>query len=421
MIKFTRKKYLEKIKKWFDLYNLVYLTWTRQVGKTTIWKMFLEWKKHIYLSLDIYNFQNVSTTKDFLDYFKIYEWINLLDYDYLFFDEVKSFDNIWNVLKWFVDIYDKKILCSSSWNINIVKSIAKNLTGRYEIIQVYPLDFAEYLEDLDKQLFNQYLQLTSALNETFYQKIEKIFLQYLQFGALPRVLSLWYWKEQEKIRILENIIESIKNYDLSVLLNEKSKWKLEDLLYLFAEKNWSVLKIDKLVQEIWVKRNQLQQIINAINEVGLILFLKPFFTQKKYELSKANKVYFIDTGIYQTFLKDYNLIWEKKWKVIENSVFIQLLSNISNYDIYFWRNKNQYEIDFGLKNKLTGRLIPIESKSDDKDNIPKIFTSFAEKYWEKIEYFIKITKTLETQRIENLWGKKILIKFIPLFKLPIKV
>ena len=158
------------------------------------------------------------------------------------------------------------------------------------------------------------MQLTSALNEAFYQKIEKIFLQYLQFGALPKVLSLWYWKEQEKIRILENIIESIKNYDLSVLLNEKSKWKLEDLLYLFAEKNWSVLKIDKLVQEIWVKRNQLQQIINAINEVGLILFLKPFFTQKKYELSKANKVYFIDIGIYQTFLKDYNLIWEKNEK-----------------------------------------------------------------------------------------------------------
>jgi predicted AAA+ superfamily ATPase len=81
-----------------------------------------------------------------------------------FFDEVRSFENIGNILKGFVDNYNKKILCSSSGNINIVSSIAHNLTGRYEIIQVYPLDFEEYLEDLDNDLFFQYKNLTPNLN-----------------------------------------------------------------------------------------------------------------------------------------------------------------------------------------------------------------------------------------------------------------
>jgi len=417
MLKFSRKKYLKKIEKAFSLYNLVYLTWTRQVGKTTLGKMFLENKEFIYLSLDVYNLMDIRTTSDFLDYFKIYENINLLDYDWIFFDEVKSFENIWNILKWIIDNYDKKILCSSSGNINIVKSIAKNLTWRYEIIQVYPLDFEEYLEWFNLNLYEQYKKLTPTLNNAFYTKIEKIFEEYLKFGALPKVLSLWYGQQETKVKILENIVNSIKMYDLNIVLKEKEKWKLEEVLQLLAEKNTTVIKFDKLVQELWIKRQQIQNIVEAINQVWLILFLKPFFTKKKYELSKANKAYFVDTWIYQTILKDYTLLWEKKWKIIENIAFVQLISNIENYDIYFWRNKNQYEIDFVLKNKLTNKLIPIEVKSDNKDNIPKIFKSFAEKYSNDVEYFVKVTKTLEWERKENFWWKEFVIKFIPLFKL----
>jgi predicted AAA+ superfamily ATPase len=74
---------------------------------------------------------------------------------------------------------------------------------------------------------------------------------------------------------------------------------------------------------------------------------------------------------------------------------LQILPNLEKYHIYFWRNKNQYEIDFILKNKLTNKLIPIEVKSSDSDNIPKIFKSFAKKYSTNIDYFVKITQTLE--------------------------
>ena len=128
-----------------------YIIWyillvARQVCKTTIWKMFLEWKKHIYLSLDVYNLQDIETTKDFLDYFKIYEWIDLLKYDYLFFDDVKSFQNRGNILKWFVDNYDKKILCSSSGNVNIVKFIAQNLTWRYDNCSGVSIGFLRIFE-----------------------------------------------------------------------------------------------------------------------------------------------------------------------------------------------------------------------------------------------------------------------------------
>jgi hypothetical protein len=39
-------------------------------------------------------------------------------------------------------------------------------------------------------LYEQYKKLTPTLNNAFYTKIEKIFEEYLKFGALPKVLSL---------------------------------------------------------------------------------------------------------------------------------------------------------------------------------------------------------------------------------------
>jgi len=42
----------------------------------------------------MYDLKFIEATKDFLDYFKIYENVDILSYDWLFFDEVKSVPNI---------------------------------------------------------------------------------------------------------------------------------------------------------------------------------------------------------------------------------------------------------------------------------------------------------------------------------------
>jgi hypothetical protein len=56
-------------------------------------------------------------------------------------------------------------------------------------------------------------------------------------------------------------------------------------------------------------------------------------------------------------------------------------------------------------------LIPIEVKSNDKDNIPKIFKSFDLKYWDRIKFFIRTTKSLV--KIRDLNWKK--VYFLPAF------
>jgi predicted AAA+ superfamily ATPase len=66
---------------------------------------------------------------------------------------------------------------------------------------------------------------------------------------------------------------------------------------------------------------------------------------------------------------------------------------LKNLNLYYRKNISGSEIDFVVQD-LFGSLIPIEVKSNDKDNIPKIFKSFDLKYQDRIKFFIRTTKSL---------------------------
>jgi predicted AAA+ superfamily ATPase len=66
---------------------------------------------------------------------------------------------------------------------------------------------------------------------------------------------------------LENILESIKIFDLNILLNKQDELYLEKFLKLIAEKNTSVIKIDKIVEELSLKRRKIEKLIKAANIV----------------------------------------------------------------------------------------------------------------------------------------------------------
>ena len=93
-------------------------------------------------------------------------------------------------------------------------------------------------------------------------------------------------------------------------------------------------------------------------------------------------------------------------KDVEMFVYLHLLFNLQDFDeLYFYQTLNETEIDFILKKN---KLIPIEVKSSNKDNIPKIFKFFCEKYFSEIDFMVKTVKFWVNERKE-----KCLIKFVP--------
>ena len=94
------------------------------------------------------------------------------------------------------------------------------------------------------------------------------------------------------------------------------------------------------------------------------------------------------------------------WIDAEQTLFLNLRFNLSFQDrLYFYQKLNGTEIDFILKQDW--ELIPIESKLNDKDIIPKSFHSFVEKYGNEIKVLYRTTKSRNFTR-EYKKSKKVI-------------
>ena len=181
-----RKKYLDQIEKIFILNKSVFLVWARQVGKTSLMKIFWEWKNSFYINFDeiaalwFLEFQNLQ---EFLDYINAYFWVEIRDFDLILFDEVIRVKNFNIILKAFLDKFpNKKIIASASWNYDIVWEIVEWLAWRIVKIEVFPLDFKEFLDFKWKKINFE------NITENIFNLIKTDLLEFITFGSYPEVV-----------------------------------------------------------------------------------------------------------------------------------------------------------------------------------------------------------------------------------------
>lgn len=387
-----RTKYFKLIDQVVNLKKSVFFTGSRQVGKTTLMKSYLESKKisYFYANFDeifwfwIGDFKNVA---DFVDYLKMFYQNDFLEHNFIVFDEIIRVKNFNIILKALIDRYPEKIFfCSASGEYEIVENILEWLAGRIVKVNVYPLDFNEFLQFKNVK----FIKCNSPLH---FDLIKKYLLEYLRFGGYPEVVL--NEDENAKKIILKSIVDSIFQKDLLKLVKEEKIFQLIKFVKLLRNNIWSLFSYEGFANKLGVKLNDLKVFINALERIQLVFLLNPFFTDKKIEISSKQKIYINDFGIYNFLVNNFDV--ELDGKFVEQFVFNQLKFNLWFFDeLYFYRKLNESEIDFIYKNQ--DGLIPIEVKSDNSDNIPKIFKSFCEKYKKDINFFVKTSQCLEKER-----------------------
>ncbi|MFH1890896.1 MAG: AAA family ATPase, partial [Candidatus Kuenenbacteria bacterium] len=187
---------------------------SRQAGKTTLLKEYLsknpEKFKYKLDSGDNIRVQEVLGSNDFQ---KILEYAK--GYDLVVIDEAQRIGNIGQGLKILVDqIPNLKIIATGSSSFELAGQIGEPLTGRKITLTLFPVSQIEL-----GQLFNDY-ELKNNLED------------YLVFGSYPEVVASQ--SQQEKKRILEELINSYLLKDILELERVKSSKLLLDLLRLLA-------------------------------------------------------------------------------------------------------------------------------------------------------------------------------------------
>ena len=345
------------------------LVGARQVGKTTLLKGIYEELsktcKCLFLDLDILsNYEKISTYESLLNTVKLngYEE-NKKEFFYLFLDEFQKYPNITKIMK---NVYDNlnnlKIYASGSSSLLIKNEIQESLAGRKNITNIYPLDFEEFIWfKQDIKLAEGYLNMIKLRGDKLYNSLKEyneLLKEYMVFGGYPDVVLAK--SKDEKIKSLDSIFDLYVRKDLVDYLKIDKILEMKKMIEFIAVNNGQKIKYEEISKLNSLGFKEIKDNLEILSETFIIKIIKPFYTNKNKEIVKIPKIYFVDNGVRNYFIKNFNElnIREDSGFLFEGIVLSELIKNNAE-EIKFWQNKNEAEVDFILERD---GLIAIEVK-----------------------------------------------------------
>jgi hypothetical protein len=338
-------KYLEKNK-------VLIIYGARQVGKTTLVKEFLsntDLKYSFYTGDDIKFAQDLSKC----DLYTIKKIVG--DIELLVIDEAQKIDNIGRALKLIVDnIKDIYVLVTGSSSFDLANSTSEPLTGRKNLITLYPISIQELLYDT-----TQY-DISRRLGE------------FLVYGMYPNVVSLDNFKDKEN-RINE-IRDSYLIKDILEFNKVKRSQLVIDLLRHLAFQVGSEVSTVELGKNLGIDNKTVKRYLDLLEKSFVIFSLSGFSRNLRKEINKMEKYYFYDNGIRNSLIKNFNDLDTRNdvGQLWENFLMMERMKNNSynklSVNYYFWRTYDQKEID--LIEERGGKLYGYEFKWNPKDVKP---------------------------------------------------
>ena len=408
---YITRKLEEKIKKFLKVPEILAIIGPRQCGKTTLVKKFYnDLKPHsIYLS-----FEDRQVLEIFETDIKAFEELYVKSYKYIFIDEFQYAGEGGKNLKYLYDFNPgKKIIITGSSTIDISIKAIKFLTGRVFVLNLFQLDFEEFLSYRNKNLYNLLKnfknglkiekenvllpEISSPVLDSFYNLYEEFGI----YGGYPRVVTTE--SKTEKIEVLKNIYNIFFLREVKEILNLADDYKLVKLLKVLAIQAGLLINYDNISSMSGFNYIQLKRNINLLEKTFIIKQIQPYFTNKSVEIIKNPKIYFIDCGLRNVILQNFKKINSRtdQGAMNENIIFSELIKQ--ELQINFWRTKSQAEVDFIIEK--SGKIIPVEIKSNlKKFAVGKSMYSFMNKY--NVEFGLIISDKLIGQKTSK--DKKII-------------
>jgi uncharacterized protein len=399
---FNRNKYLNKIKSYLSTKEIVILNGVRRSGKTTLLFQTInsllnkgvDPKRILFVNFDQSDIFNLDDSfKKILDSY--FQEVAPEKKCYLIFDEVQ---NVKGWERWAKSIYDEKkhqLILSGSSSHLLDNKLATLISGRYLKIEVFPLDFKEFLDFKNIKRGNKLERLSNK------NQIIKSLKEFIYFGGFPKII---FEKNQNlKEEILKNYYETIIYKDILSNHEIRQRELIKELLYYLVSNFTSLYSYKNLAKLLSADFSTIKEYFGFIKE-SKAFFSSSFFSYSLHVQNRNNKkVYCIDNGLRNAVSFKFS---KDEGKLTENLAFVELKQRGKN--IYYWQNAKKQEVDFVVKNKdnfLTAINITYSNEINEREI--KGLLEFKKEF-KKCNELILLTKDLEKQEKG--------IKFIPLWK-----
>lgn len=388
----------------------------RQTGKTTALKFMHEilvvggGAAGLFLDLDIYsNFEKVSSYENALAFFKLSGY-NPQDPKvfYVFLDEFQRYKDLSIIIK---NIYDHhkniKIYIAGSSSLAIKHKIQESLAGRKIITHLYPLDFEEFLYFKEsKKLLKQAENTPSLTGENLLAVTKELFAgleEFIIFGGYPEVVLSE--KKEAKIEVLRSIFDLYVKKELVEYLKLDKILEVKKIIQYLAVNNAQKIKYQNIAQIASLSQKTVKNYLELLKETFLITEVKPFFTNKNKELVKIPKVYFLDPGVANFFINNFNGFQLRRDApfLFENYVLAELIKGgLEPETIKFWQDKNQTEIDFVIEQAQGLIAVEVKFKESLAGDDLSAFKIFARDYRGAGSFLVNLSSQKRFKNIKTV-------------------
>ncbi|MFH1030366.1 MAG: ATP-binding protein [bacterium] len=372
---------------------VIILIGARQVGKTVILKLLQNYvdennsqDKVLYFDLEkpdtLFNFSDYKRIVDFLEA----QGVTKKKKNYVLLDEFQKMPTPTKTLKILHDHYPHiKIIATGSSSLDIFKKLRdETMAGRKRVFNVYPLDFREFLSFNDEKKLSEIfsrLLLKNIDPETVASDFVPAFEKFALFGGYPRISSLDS-DEEKKISISE-IYESYVNKDIAGILGLEDSIVFNKLVSILATQTGNLFNQTETAKILGLSRFLIEKYLFVLENTFIIKFLSSYHTNKHKEIVKMPKIYFIDTGLRNFSMQNFNFLELRQdaGAVIENAVFLELIKNIPPLCcLHFWRSAQGAEVDFLLIKDNEPMPIEVKYRSFEKPIVPSGLRAFIHRY-----------------------------------------
>ncbi len=350
-------------------YPVVMVCGQRQVGKSTMLNHLREPERG-YVTLDDGNARRLATTDPAL-FFETYGYPLLID----------EFQRAPSILLEMKNIVDKKALSgednsgmfwlTGSQKFRMMNDVSESLAGRIAVFDLSSLSAAE-IEGRPAAIFRPDLKslrerLKYSKKKTVREVYEDIF-----HGGMPKLRST----ELDRDRFYMDYVNTYIERDIRDLAQVGKLSEFYDFLVYMAARTGQELKYGDIAGAIGVSAPTAKSWISILESSGVILILRPYYSNLTKRLVKTPKVFFMDTGLAAYLCRWPNAATLESGAMdgafFETYAVSEIVKSYHNagkpVDLFYYRDIDKKEIDLLI---VEGdKIYPIEIKKSKQPSKP---------------------------------------------------
>ena len=342
----------EELIKFLEHPNILAILGIRRCGKSILSHLLLRGHDYGFINFDDERISGIDA-KDLNIILQAFYELYGTELEYFILDEIQ------NVPGW--ELFanrlrrTKKVIVTGSNAKLLSGELATHLTGRYADVILYPFSFREFLnfKNLKTDIYS-----TKGIAE-----LKVTLKEYIKIGGFPE--AHLFGREMTS-RIYSDIIYK----DVIVrhgIRNQKTFSELSNYLVsnFSREITYSKLKNITDIKNVHTIKNY----TGYLESSYLLIFIKKFSFKLKEQMMSPKKVYCIDTGMIYSIAFKFS---EDTGRLMENLVAVELerrRSHSGEPKIFYWKDYQQREVDFVLKEgENIIELIQVSYASDKNDS-----------------------------------------------------